>query len=79
MTLEDFKAEMGAWQDVWLAAIERCKSTKELKALEVMFRKEKRELLAELWPKEGKSKNTRESGRGILTNNRPGPIFPASP
>ena len=44
MTLEDFKAGMRAWQDVWMAAIERCKSTKELKALEVMFRKEKREL-----------------------------------
>ncbi|MFN7611691.1 MAG: hypothetical protein ACK5QX_12285 [bacterium] len=54
MSLEDFKAEMRAWQDVWLAAVERCKSTKELKALEVAFRKEKRELMSELWRKEGK-------------------------
>ena len=33
--------------------------------------------LEELCLKEGKSKNTRESGSVILTNNRPGPIFPA--
>ena len=35
--------------------------------------------MSELWRKEGKSKNTREFGRGILTHNVSGPIFPASP
>lgn len=51
MSLEDFKVTVGAWGDAWLAAVERCQSTRELKELEVAFRKEMRELMGQLWQK----------------------------
>jgi hypothetical protein len=51
MTLEDFEVAMRAWQDAWLTAVERCQSTKEIKELELAFRKEKRALMSRLWQK----------------------------